>query len=101
MSRQGESEPIDDLDLSRSLLSQAAPLPKSVTEKKVRLTIRVSGSPYAASHAVCTAFNFEFGETLGVPIKIEQSAGFASADLADLFIHSKIALEMLPLTKGD
>lgn len=101
VSRQGESEPIDDLELSRSLLSQFALLPKSVAGKEVRLTIRVSGAPYAASRAVCTAFNFEFGATLGVPIKIEQPAGFASADLADLFIQSKIALEMLPLTKGD
>lgn len=101
VSREGESEPIDDLDLSRTLLSQFALLPKSVAGKEVRLTIRVSGAPYAASRAVCTAFNFEFGATIGVPIKIEQPAGFTSADLADLFIHSKIALEMLPLTKGD
>ena len=99
--RQGESEPTDDLELSRSLLSQFALLPKSVAGKEVRLRLNVSGTPYAASRAVCRAFNFEFGATVGVPIKIEQPAGVASADLADLFIDSKIALEMLPLTKGD
>lgn len=99
--RQGENEPADDLELSRSLLSQFALLPKSVAGKEVRLRLSVTGAPYAASRAVCRAFNFEFGATIGVPIKIEHSAGVASADLADLFVDSKVALEMLPLMKGD
>lgn len=99
--RQGESEPADDWELSRALLSQFALLPKSVAGKEVRLRLSVAGAPYAASRAVCRAFNFEFGATVGVPIKVEQPAGVASADLADFFIDSKVALEMLPLTKGD
>lgn len=99
--RQGESEPADDWELSRSLLSQFSLLPKSVAGKEVRLRLCVAGAPYAASRAVCRVFNFEFGATVGVPIKIEQPVGVASADLTDLFIDSKIVLEMLPLSKGD
>lgn len=91
----------DEYVASKSRLDHFFLLPKSVAGTDVRLRIRATASPYAASRAVCQAFNFEFGATLGLPIEVLQPEGFTSSELPDLYISSKHATALLPLAKGD
>lgn len=100
-SRHSVSEDPDELSAARSALIQFALLPKSIAGNEVRLSLAVTGDPYPASRMVCRAFNFEFGATVGVPVKVVQPEGVAPRDLSNLFVGAKQAADILPIAKGD
>lgn len=86
---------------SKATLEQFLLLPKSLAGTEVRLKLRATGTPFPASSAVCQAFNFEFGATLGISTEILIPDGVAAKDQLELYIDSKQALGLLSIGKGD
>jgi len=89
----------DEFTESKLNLATFLLLPKTVAGIEVRLKVRTLGEPYPASRAVCMAFNFEFGATLGVPIEVVMPEGLSSTDLFDLYVDGKHAVDLLPIKK--
>ncbi len=99
--RSQASQSPDEIEDSRAKLAQFYLLPKSVAGAEVRVCLRVSGDPFPASFAICKAFNFEFGATIGVPIKLVQPVEINRCGFTEVFINSRFTDKILPLEKGD
>lgn len=82
-------------------LQQFTILPKTVSGAEVRVTLRLKGTLYPASKAVCSAFNLEFGATAGVGIDIVSPANSGITEVPDLLVPAKLLVSHLPLAKGD
>jgi Domain of unknown function (DUF4062) len=91
----------EELHTSKAQLRTFMLLPKAAAGTEIRLRVRATAKPYPASQAVCQAFNFEFGATIGVPIEVIQPEGIEASDFPDLYLAARHALDLLPITKGD
>lgn len=98
---QNSNDTEDPFSIAAERLRIFALLPKSVAGTEVRLRVRLSGSPYPASRSVCDAFNMEFGATVGLPVDLVLPSGVRLPDVPDLYVHASVALELLPLSRGD
>jgi len=87
----------DALVESSSLLKKFLLVPKALSGREVVLEIEVTGEPFAASRAVCSGFNFEYGETVGIPIKITKPEGFENVGLDYIFLRARQTDAFLPI----
>lgn len=76
-------------------------VPKLVAGREVLLDVKVTGVPYPASREICSAFNYVFGATVGIPIEIVQPEGFVQSGLSELYVGERQVEEFLPTTKGE
>lgn len=76
-------------------------IPKQVAGREVRLAVKVTGDPYPASHDICSAFNYEFGATVGVPVTIVEPAGTGDSGLTELYLSAKQIDGFLPVAKDE
>jgi hypothetical protein len=76
-------------------------VPKAISGREVRLRVRVVNKPYPASREICTSFNFEFGATVGLEVRIENPSGFEESDLKELYFSAKQAESFLPVSIDD
>jgi len=49
-------------------------VPKAYSGKEIQLKVRFKGEPFPASKAVCSAFNLDYGKTIGIEIEIIEPA---------------------------
>lgn len=76
-------------------------VPKLVAGREVLLDVKVTGTPYPASREICSAFNYVFGATVGIPIEIVRPEGFEKTSLSELYVGERQIEEFLPTTKGE
>jgi hypothetical protein len=74
---------------SKQVIDRFLLTPKQYSGREVRLCIQFDGKPYFASKKLCTAFNLEFGETVGRKIIILKPEGYKNAGLDELYASSK------------
>jgi hypothetical protein len=55
---------------SASILKRFALFPSSYSSRDVFLRVQVNGKAFPASKEICRVFGFNYGETIGIPIKI-------------------------------
>lgn len=92
---------IDEFSLAETEIKKFLLVPKLVAGREVRLEIKITGDPYPASREICSAFNYEFGATIGVPITIVRPANVNESSLSELYLSSKQVEEFLPVNKND
>lgn len=87
-------EPLDEYVNSARTIKKLLLLPKVFSGKEIKLKIKLEGQPFAASKAICSLFNLEYGKTIGAGVKIiEPNLSeivfehiFAGYNLADDFL---------------
>jgi len=100
-SRKSKSQNTDEFSLAADTLRKFLLLPKLIAGREVRLGLKITGNPYPASREICSAFNYEFGATVGIPVEISRPDGFADSGLSEIYLIAKQAEEFLPVAKGD
>lgn len=91
----------DEYALGVETLEKFLLVPKLVAGREVLLDVKITGTPYPASREICSAFNYVFGATIGVPIEIVRPEGFGKAGLDELYVGERQVEEFLPTTKGE
>jgi hypothetical protein len=91
----------DEFSLAAETIRQFLLVPKLVAGREVLVDIKVTGSPYPASRDICSAFNYVFGATIGIPIEIQRPQGLGKSGLDALYLGAKQIDDLLPVTKGD
>ena len=76
-------------------------VPKLIAGREVLLDVKVTGAPYPASREICSAFNYVFGATVGIPIEIVRPEGVEKSSLTQLYIGERQIEEFLPTTRGE
>lgn len=84
-----------------TLIKQFMLVPKQVAGREVRLDIQVTGDAYPASNEICSAFNYEFGATVGVPVTIVKPEGLGESGLSELYLSAKQIDGFLPVEKDE
>ncbi|HEU4558068.1 MAG TPA: DUF4062 domain-containing protein [Longimicrobium sp.] len=97
--RENETDEPDEFAAAAVLLRQFSLAPKSVAGQQLRVKLRGNGSPYSASKQVCTAFNLEYGNTVGLPIEILAPSGFTDTGLAELYATGNRVPELIRLAE--
>ncbi len=101
----GEGEPKeiteDEFAEARLAIDKFLLVPKAAAGREVRLEVQLKGKPFPASRELCTAFNFVFGATVGVPIAIVQPDGYNNSGLSQLFLTAKQLDDFLPVAEGE
>jgi len=99
------SQPIstetDEYALGVETIQKFLLVPKLVAGREILLDVKVTGTPYPASREICSAFNYVFGATVGIPIEIIRPDGFGQSDLSELYVGERQIEEFLPTTKGE
>lgn len=91
----------DEYLLSAQAIQKFLLVPKLVAGREVLLDVRVTGVPYPASRAICSAFNYVFGATVGIPIEIVRPKGVEKTNLCELYVGERQVEEFLPIEKGE
>lgn len=86
----GESE-ADEYIVSKKVIDRFLLTPKDYSGREVRVSVQFSGKPYPASKKLCSAFNLEFGKTIGRKITILNPQGYKNSGLDELYSNSKDA----------
>lgn len=76
-------------------------VPKQVAGREVRLEVKITGEPYPASREMCSAFNYEFGATVGIPVGIVKPEGTGETGLTELYLSAKQIDGFLPAATGE
>ena len=97
--KQKEEVSKDEFERSARIIERLMLAPLSFSGNELRLQIHVDGEPYAASKDICEAYNFNFGATIGLPIKIIKPKGFEDVGLNELYTASKQYDDLLPFIK--
>ncbi len=61
---------IDEYDKSKSIIDRFLLVPKAYSGKEILLKVDIKSDPFPASKEVCSAFNLEYGKTIGTEISI-------------------------------
>jgi hypothetical protein len=64
-------------------------VPKDYSGREVRVRVRLEGEAFPASKPLCTAFNLEFGNTVGRLVSIKAPDGPRRTGLEELYVQSK------------
>ncbi len=91
----------DELSDSLNIVKSFLLVPKHMAGREVRLQVKVTGEPYPASHEICSAFNYEFGATVGVPVAIVAPEGIAESGLTELYLDAKQLDRFPPVAKDE
>jgi len=97
--KQKEEVSEDEFERSARIIERLMLAPLSFSGNELRLQIHVDGKPYAASKDICEAYNFRFGATIGLPIKIIKPKGFEDIGLNELYISLKQYDDLPPFIK--
>ena len=84
-----------------SVIKQFMLVPRTVAGREVRLEVKIAGELYPASREICRAFNYEFGATVGVPVKILKPEGLDESGLSELYLSAKQLDGFLPVSKDE
>lgn len=92
---------VDEFKVSYSMIGKFLLIPKAISGSEIRLQVQVAGNPFCASRDVCTAFNQEFGATIGIPIHIVKPGDVDKVGLNILLLPGSLADKLLPITEHD
>ena len=92
---------LNEFSEALSVIKNFMLVPKQVAGREVRLEVKVTGEPYPASHEICSAFNYEFGSTIGVPVEIVKPNGAGEGGLTELYLNAKQIDGFLPVAKDE
>jgi Domain of unknown function (DUF4062) len=81
----------DEYVISKQIIDLFFLTPKRYSGREIRVTVQFKGPPFPASKKLCNAFNLEFGETIGRPIKIVRPDGLKKSGLDELYGTSQRA----------
>jgi hypothetical protein len=65
---QGIAPAGDEFEPTVKLVQRFLLLPKTVQGREIRLRARFNGKPFPASRSLCKAFNYEYGDTVGINV---------------------------------
>jgi hypothetical protein len=67
-----ESKPKEDDEygISKETIQRFLLLPKTYSGKEVKLKVDFIGEPFPAAKVLCSHFNLDYGQTIGIPINI-------------------------------
>lgn len=99
--KKSKSQNPDECLLAADIIRKFLLVPKLIAGREVRLGLKITGNPYPASREICSAFNYEFGATVGVPVEISRPEGFANSGLSEIYLVAKQVEGFLPVAKGD
>lgn len=91
----------DEYNLGVETIQKFLLVPKLVAGREVLLDVRVTGAPYPASREICSAFNYVFGATVGIPIEIVLPEGFGTSSISELYVGERQVEEFLPTINGE
>lgn len=88
---------VSDYGYSKRILEKFHLFPKNYSENEIKLKLKFKGDGFPASKSVCDTFGFNFGETLGIPIKIiepeikgnQVEELFLPEDKSDFYLENK------------
>ncbi len=92
---------LNEFSEALSIIKNFVLVPKLVAGREVRLEVKVTGGPYPASHEICSAFNYEFGATVGIPVEIVRPEGTGETGLTELYLSAKHIDGFLPVAKDE
>ena len=92
---------LNEFSEALSVIKNFMLVPKQVAGREIRLEVKVTGEPYPASYAICSAFNYEFGSTVGIPVVIVKPEGIGKIGLTELYLNAKQIDDFLPVTKDE
>jgi hypothetical protein len=84
-----------------TVIRQFMLVPKQVAGREIRIEVKVTGEAYPASREICSAFNYEFGATVGVPVEIVKPEGIGESGLSELYLSAKQIDGFLPVGKDE
>lgn len=84
-----------------SAIKQFMLVPRTVAGREVRLEVKITGDLYPASREICRAFNYEFGATVGIPVKILKPEGLDESGLSELYLSAKQLDGFMPVGKDE
>jgi hypothetical protein len=79
----------DEILMSKQIIEKFLLVPKALSGREIRMKVKLVGKAFAASKALCSAFNLEFGRTIGRTIKVIEPSGYNDAGLQELYATSK------------
>lgn len=92
---------LDEFSETLNVVNRFVLVPKHVAGREVRLQVQFIGSPYPASNEICSAFNYEFGSTIGIPVKIVKPGEIGEYGLSELYLSGKQVDDFLPAKKDE
>jgi len=81
----------DEYVISKQIIDRFFLTPKQYSGKEIPVTVQFKSPPFPASKKFCTAFNLEFGETVGRAIEIIRPEGYKNSGLDESYGTSKHA----------
>ncbi len=90
-----------EFERTASLLDEFLLIPKAVAGREVRLEVRLAGRPFPASRGICSAFNWEFGATVGLKVQITKPEGYDHSGVEELYLSAEQARHFLPVDEGE
>lgn len=87
---------LDEFEKSSIILKKFLLAPLSFSGNQIKLKIRIEGESFPASKEICDAFNFKFGATIGVAIKIAIPRGFEGVGINELYMSPKQHDDLIP-----
>ena len=61
---------IDEYEQARKFINLFLLAPGAYSNKEIKLVVKKIGEPFSASKSICENFNFEYGKTVILPIKV-------------------------------
>jgi hypothetical protein len=86
----------DEYSKSKKLIAKFLLLPKLYSGKELALKVDFLGEPFPASKMLCYRFNLDYGQTIGLPIKIIQPE-IADDSLQYIYLDKEKAIQYLDL----
>jgi len=91
----------DEFEQSRTVAKAFMLLPQPMSGNEIRLQIRKRGRPFAASRALCHAFNLPYGATIGIDIEVVHPTQWPIPLCKELFAAGQRAVALLERPEGE
>lgn len=93
-----ETEEPDEFEITAAIVRNFLLMPKSVLGREARFRVSFQGGPYPASRALCSAFNLEYGLTVGSHVLVQMpKLGTETVPFRELYATAPRADKLLEL----
>ena len=93
-----ETEEPDEFEITAAIVRNFLLMPKSVLGREARFRVSFQGGPYPASRALCSAFNLEYGLTVGSQVLVQMpKLGMETVPFRELYATAPRADKLLEL----
>lgn len=99
----GQTAPseMDEYEISKQTISKFMLMPKLLSGSEIRLRVKLGRRRFAAARGLCSAFNLQYGATVGISITIVKPEIDLWEKLTELYSSGTRIQELFDLPRGE